>query len=57
MPLARRLLIAIAACTALALAPGLASAPRRACPAGLIDLDAIEAPWIASGSDLRLTRP
>lgn len=38
-------------------APGLAHAPRRACPAGVIDLDAIEAPWIASGSDLRLTRP
>ncbi len=36
--------------------PGLANQPRKACPAGLIDLDAIEAPWIAGGSELRLTR-
>lgn len=36
--------------------PGLANAPRRACPAGQIDLDAIEAGWMAAGSDLRLTR-
>jgi uncharacterized Ntn-hydrolase superfamily protein len=37
-------------------APGLQHAPRKAAPAGLIDLDAIEAPWIAAGLDLRLRR-
>ncbi len=37
-------------------APGLPNAPRKAAPAGLIDLDAIEAPWIAAGLDLRLRR-
>jgi uncharacterized Ntn-hydrolase superfamily protein len=36
--------------------PGLKSAPRKDSPAGLIDLDAIEAPWIAAGLDLRLRR-
>jgi len=36
--------------------PGLKNAPSRANPAGLIDLDAIEAPWIAAGVDLRLRR-
>ncbi len=38
-------------------APGLASQPRKADPAGLIDLDAIEAGWLARGLDLRLRRP
>lgn len=38
-------------------APGLASQPRKADPAGLIDLDAIESGWIARGLDLRLRRP
>ena len=38
-------------------APGLASQPRKADPAGLIDLDAIEAGWIARGLDIRLRRP
>ncbi|MCW3475803.1 DUF1028 domain-containing protein [Limobrevibacterium gyesilva] len=37
-------------------APGLKHAPSKADPAGLIDLDAIEAPWIARGLDLRLRR-
>ncbi len=37
-------------------APLLGTMPRRADPAGLIDLDAIEAPWIAAGLDLRLRR-
>ena len=37
-------------------APGLASQPRKAEPAGLIDLDAIEAGWIARGLDIRLRR-
>ena len=36
--------------------PGLPNAPCRANPAGLTDLDAIEAPWIAAGMDLRLRR-
>jgi uncharacterized Ntn-hydrolase superfamily protein len=36
--------------------PGLKTTPRRDSPAGLIDLDAIEAPWIAAGLDLRLRR-
>ncbi|RYY17483.1 MAG: DUF1028 domain-containing protein [Alphaproteobacteria bacterium] len=37
-------------------APTLDRQPRRADPAGQIDLDAIEAPWIAGGMDLRLRR-
>jgi uncharacterized Ntn-hydrolase superfamily protein len=37
-------------------APLLGNMPRRADPAGLIDFDAIEAPWIAAGLDLRLRR-
>ncbi len=37
-------------------APGLANAPSRANPAGFIDLDAIEAGWIARGLDLRFRR-
>jgi uncharacterized Ntn-hydrolase superfamily protein len=37
-------------------APGLSSAPSRANPAGFIDLDAIEAGWIARGMDLRFRR-
>ena len=37
-------------------APGIARMPRKANPAGLIDLDAIEAPWIAAGVDWRLRR-
>ena len=37
-------------------APLLGTLPRKADPAGLIDLDAIEAPWIAAGLDLRLRR-
>jgi uncharacterized Ntn-hydrolase superfamily protein len=36
--------------------PGLATRPRRGEPAGLIDLDAIEAGWIGRGLDLRLRR-
>jgi len=36
--------------------PGLKNAPRRTDPAGLIDLDAIEASWIEAGLDLRLRR-
>ncbi len=38
-------------------APMLATRPRRADPAGLIDLDRIEAGWAARGLDLRLRRP
>ncbi len=38
-------------------APMLHKLPRKADPAGQIDFDAIEAPWIAAGSDLRLRRP
>ena len=38
-------------------APGLTTRPRRDDPAGLIDLDAIEAGWTARGLDLRLRRP
>ncbi len=37
-------------------APNLQHSPRRADPAGRIDLDAIEAAWRAAGSDLRLRR-
>jgi len=37
-------------------APGLAMQPRRANPPGFIDLDAIEAGWIARGLDLRFQR-
>jgi uncharacterized Ntn-hydrolase superfamily protein len=37
-------------------APGLAFAPRKADPAGFIDLDAIEAAWLARGLDLRFRR-
>ena len=37
-------------------APGLAAQPSRANPAGFIDLDAIEAGWMARGVDLRLRR-
>jgi uncharacterized Ntn-hydrolase superfamily protein len=36
--------------------PGLASNPRRADPAGLIDLDTIDARFIATGSPLRVRR-
>ena len=36
--------------------PGLASAPRRADPAGAIDLDGIDARFIAAGSALRVRR-
>ena len=36
--------------------PGLATRPRRADPAGLIELDAIEAGWAARGLDLKLRR-
>lgn len=36
--------------------PGLASAPRRADPAGAIDLDAIDARFMAAGSPLRVRR-
>ena len=38
-------------------APLLNKLPRKADPAGQIDFDAIEAPWIAAGMDLRLRRP
>jgi uncharacterized Ntn-hydrolase superfamily protein len=31
-------------------------APSRANPSGVVDLDRIEAGWVASGSDLRLPR-
>lgn len=37
-------------------APGLGTRPSKANPAGLIDLDAIEAGWKARGLDLRLRR-
>lgn len=37
-------------------APLLGNMPRKADPAGVIDLDAIEAPWIAAGLELRLQR-
>lgn len=37
-------------------APVLATQPRKADPAGLIDLDTIEAGWIARGLDIRLRR-
>ena len=36
--------------------PGLATRPSRANPAGLTDLDAIEAGWRARGMDLRFRR-
>ncbi|MSP04081.1 MAG: DUF1028 domain-containing protein [Acetobacteraceae bacterium] len=36
--------------------PGLASQPRKVAPAGLVDLGAIEAGWIALGLDIRLRR-
>ena len=38
-------------------APFLDKSPRKTDPAGQIDFDAIEAPWIAAGMDLRLRRP
>ncbi len=38
-------------------APVLSTRPRRSDPAGLIDLDAIEAGWAERGLDLRLRRP
>jgi len=37
-------------------APGLAAAPRKADPSGFLDLDAIEAGWMARGLDLRFRR-
>lgn len=37
-------------------APGLDLSPRKADPAGFIDLDAIEAGWMARGLDLRFRR-
>ena len=37
-------------------APGLGASPRKADPAGFIDLDAIEAGWVARGLDLRFRR-
>jgi uncharacterized Ntn-hydrolase superfamily protein len=37
-------------------APGLAMAPRKADPSGFIDLEAIEAGWVAHGLDLRFRR-
>ncbi|HEY3846534.1 MAG TPA: DUF1028 domain-containing protein [Acetobacteraceae bacterium] len=37
-------------------APGLAMAPCKADPSGFIDLDAIEAGWVARGFDLRFRR-
>ena len=36
--------------------PGLRTAPRKADPSGLVDLDAIEAGWRARGFDLRFRR-
>ena len=36
--------------------PHLADAPRKANPAGLTDLDTIEARWIERGLDLRFPR-
>lgn len=37
-------------------APGVATRPRKADPAGMVDLDAIEAGWAARGVGLRFTR-
>lgn len=37
-------------------APGLAAAPRKADPAGFIELDTIEAYWMSRGLDLRFRR-
>ena len=37
-------------------APGLASQPSRANPSGFIDIEAIEAGWVAAGLDLRFRR-
>ena len=37
-------------------APGLALMPRKGAPSGYVDLDAIEAGWIAKGLDLRFRR-
>lgn len=37
-------------------APGLASQPSRANPSGFIELDVIEAAWVARGLDLRFRR-
>ena len=37
-------------------APGLGTRPRRGSPAGVVDLDAIEAGWVARGLDIRLRR-
>jgi hypothetical protein len=37
-------------------APGLAGSPSRANPSGFIDMDAIEADWVARGIDLRFRR-
>jgi len=36
--------------------PGLARAPRRADPSGVIDLDVLEADWLRKGSPLRFKR-
>lgn len=36
--------------------PGLATQPRKADPAGIIDLDSIEAGWTARGLDIRFRR-
>ncbi len=38
-------------------APGLATAPRKADPSGLCDIDVIEAGWIERGVTLRFRRP
>ncbi|MSP05190.1 MAG: DUF1028 domain-containing protein [Acetobacteraceae bacterium] len=37
-------------------APGMAALPRKADPAGVIDLNTIEAGWIARGLDIRFRR-
>jgi len=37
-------------------APNLANSPRKANPAGVYDLDLIEAAWVAQGLDLRFRR-
>jgi len=37
-------------------APSVGTRPRKADPAGIVDLDAIEASWVARGIDLRFTR-
>lgn len=37
-------------------APGLRTAPRKADPAGQINMDTIEAAWIAAGLEIRLRR-